>query len=150
MDLPTLILSDDEEELAETGTIIEAAAWETEVEGTKNIEAVAYSSPSLPSSSSSGTEASTPSMPHCGGKGLMGHSGLLDAKAIMPEAFKVSSFEQSTGRSVTRRRFLVPSSSPSLRFRSPGNPSPNLSTPMTWRLQRYTSMFHYYYCCYFF
>ncbi|XP_062184979.1 uncharacterized protein LOC133888669 [Phragmites australis] len=96
MDLPTLILSDDEE-VIETGTVLEATTREHETEGTDNVEVVAYSSPSSPSSSSSGTEALTPSAPRRGGKGLMGLGGLLDAKAIAPEAFKPTSFESSAG-----------------------------------------------------
>jgi hypothetical protein len=93
VDLPTLILSDDEELTG--GTIPEATTQEPEAEGTDNVEVVAYSLPSSPSSSSSETEASTLSAPRRGGKGLMGLGGLLDAKAVAPEALRPAAFEPS-------------------------------------------------------
>ena len=97
VDLPTLRLSDDED-LTEAGAIPEAATpEEPETEGADNIEVVAYSSLSSPSSSSSETEESTPSAPRRGGKGLMGLGGLLDVKAIAPEALRPAAFEPSAG-----------------------------------------------------
>ena len=86
------------EVLTEAGVIPEAATQEEpEAEGTDNVEVVAYSSPSSPSSSSSETKESTPSAPRRSGKGLMRLGGLLDAKAIAPEALRPTTFEPSTG-----------------------------------------------------
>jgi hypothetical protein len=97
VDLPTLILSDDEE-LTETGAITEPAVQEEPAaEGGDDVEVAAYSSPASPSSSSSETEDSTPSAPRRRGKGLMGLGGLLDAKAIAPEALRPAAFEPSIG-----------------------------------------------------
>ena len=110
VDLPTLILSDEEEEPSDPHTTAELAAGETEIEGAKNIEVVAKSSSSSSSSSLSSDklsgghrstkteEESSPPMPHHGGKGLMSHGGLIDAKAIKAKAFKISSFEPSSGK----------------------------------------------------
>jgi hypothetical protein len=94
--LPCRLILSDDEELTEAGAIPEAATQEEpEAEGANNVEVVAYSSPSSPLSSSSETEESTPSAPHCGGKGLMGLGGLLDVKAIAPEALRPAAFEPS-------------------------------------------------------
>jgi hypothetical protein len=97
VDLPTLILSYDEE-LAEAGAITELAIQEEpEAEGADDIEVAAYSLPSPPLSSSSETEESMPSAPRCRGKGLMGLGRLLDTKAIAPEALRPTAFELSIG-----------------------------------------------------
>ncbi|XP_062209290.1 uncharacterized protein LOC133911091 [Phragmites australis] len=95
VDLPTLILSNDEE-LTETGAASEPGVPEEPVEeGGDDVEVAAHSSPSSSSSSSSESEDSTPSAPCRRGKGLMGLGGLLDAKALAPEALRPAAFEPS-------------------------------------------------------
>ena len=97
VDLSTLILSDDEE-LTGTGAASEPGAPEEPVdEGGDDVEVAGHSSPSSSLTSSSESEDSTPSALRRRGKGLMGLGGLLDAKALAPEALWPASFELSAG-----------------------------------------------------
>ena len=95
VDLPTLILSDDEE-LTGAGAASEPGVPEEPIdEGGDDIEVAGHLSPSSSSTSSSESEDSTPTAPRRRGKGLMGLGGLLDAKALAPEALRPTSFEPS-------------------------------------------------------